>query len=93
MKKALAKLSFTPLEDGKLKIPSVPVWYNTTWGVEPNNWSIRVSRQGDIQPDNTMIAEIDFLVEGANYLLKQGTTFKLRSLGVCNCQVEIIKEL
>lgn len=93
MKKSLAKLTFTPGEEGKLKIPTAPAWYSITCDCQPNDWSIRIMPMGDPSPDNTVMAEIDFLMEAAEYLLKHGTKFTIHGFKSFRCQVEIVKEL
>lgn len=96
MKRSLAKLSFKPVEgnESKFKVPSGPTYYSTTWECTPNDWSIRIQFIEKVRPDNTVMAEIDFLMEGAAYLLVPGTKFKLFGGSTqFNCIVEVIKEL
>jgi hypothetical protein len=93
MKKSLAKLTFTPHESGKLKIPTASTWYSITCDCQPNDWSIRIIPMGDPTPDNTVMAEIDFLMDAADYLLKCGTKFNIHGYNSFNCQIEIVKEL
>jgi hypothetical protein len=95
MEKLLTKLSFKPVEgsESKFKIPSVPVWYTCTLEVEPNDWSVRVKFVEDVKSDNTVMAEIDFLVkEKTGYLMVPGTKFKLfGGFTAFDCMVEVIE--
>jgi len=96
MKKSLAKLSFKPVagSEDKFKIPPGPTWFTPTWGCEPNDWSVRIQFIENPRSDNTIMAEIDFLMEGAAYLLVPGTKFKLfGGFTQFECTVEIIKAL
>lgn len=96
MKKSLAKLTFTPIpgvQPGVMPKTGVPFW-TATLDCSPNDWSIRCLPTQDAQPDNTIEAEIDFLMENADYLLKKGAKFKLfgGSTGY-EWSVEVIREL
>jgi hypothetical protein len=92
-KKSIAKLIFSATEKGILKLPSNRgPWFCCTQDCEPNDWTVRVIPIQDIQPDNTVLSEIDFLMESANYLLVSGTKFAIRGFDSFRCQVEVIKE-
>lgn len=90
-KSAKALLTFSPEKDGSYRIPQTQAWYSVTHGENPNDFSIRIQRVGDINSDHTMVAEIDFLIDTADYLLKPGAKFKLGPNS--NCLVEVIGEI
>ena len=94
MKKSLARLSFFVSQENSLKIPHGPVWYSTTMGCLPNDWSVCIKYTTAIQSDNTVIAEVDFMMPAADYLLEPGAKFQL--FGCCGkfeCQVEVLSRI
>lgn len=93
-KKAAAFLTFSPTDNGNCKIPPGPIWYTSTYGIEPNNWSIKIYYLQPIQNDSTVIAQISFLMPEADHLLITGNEFKLfGGYDQFKCSVKIIQEL
>lgn len=91
MKKSLAKLTFK----GKLpeSIKKGFSWWTATNECVPNDWSIRIVFTEDPKK-STIMAEIDFLMPTADYLLKPGIKFKLfPGATKCEWEVEVVKEL
>lgn len=93
MKKSLAKLIFFQTEKGIMKLPVDKEWWTCTCGLQPNDWSVRVTYTGPIELDGTAKAELDFLMPAAEYLLKKGTRFRLFGGYQLECDVEILEEL
>lgn len=95
MKKSLAKINFKPIEgsEDKFKIPKGPTWYSCTNGCSPNDWSIRITYTSKVK-NNSVEAEIDFLMPTADYLLKPGVIFKLfQGCDQFDATVEVLQEL
>lgn len=88
MRKSLAKIFFKTENKPKLQSP----WCTATQGCEPNDWSIRINFIEELQEDNSAMAEIDFLMPYADYLLVPGTKFKI-FYSKCEVFVEVIKEI
>jgi hypothetical protein len=96
MKKSLAQLNFTSIDGNKLseQVKSGAIWRTITKNCDPNNWSLQIVFIEDPQKDNTIMAEISFLMPDAEYLLKTGTKFKLfEAFTNHKWEVKIIKEL
>lgn len=96
MKKSLAKLTFSMTKKAAMVLPTGGdggPWWTATWGVQPNDWSIRVKYTEPIQLDGTVKAELDFMMLEAEHLLKKGTKFNLFCGHQLECEVEILEEL
>lgn len=94
MKRSLVKLKFSNIDTCLNNLVAKgKEWRTITYNLEPNNWSIRFIFLQEIQDDDTVLAELMFLVPEAEYLHKPDTEFDVFGYKNFKCVCKIISNI